>query len=63
VTAAAELHLDEGLSAPSRTLVCAECGYGIVRPVPPERCPMCQDTVAWVPAEPRSARTDAGAVA
>jgi rubrerythrin len=62
MTAAAELRVDERLSAPSGALVCAECGYGIARPVPPERCPMCQDSVAWVPAEPRS-RTDAGAVA
>jgi rubrerythrin len=29
-------------------LECATCGYGIARPVPPERCPMCQADGTWV---------------
>jgi hypothetical protein len=28
-------------------LVCAACGYGIVRARPPERCPMCQSLAGW----------------
>ena len=34
-------------------LSCAGCGYGVVRLVPPERCPMCQAENAWVSASPR----------
>ena len=33
---------------PRFTLACSECGYGIARPTPPERCPMCQRETAWV---------------
>ena len=29
------------------TLICSACGYGIVRPTPPESCPMCRTTDAW----------------
>lgn len=28
-------------------LECAECGYGVVRREPPERCPMCQSVGSW----------------
>jgi CheY-like chemotaxis protein len=31
-----------------RSLVCDSCGYGILRPTPPVRCPMCQAENAWV---------------
>lgn len=34
-------------------LSCPECGYGAVRSVPPERCPMCQAEDAWVSASSR----------
>lgn len=33
-----------------RSLMCAACGYGILRPTPPGRCPMCQAENAWVEA-------------
>ena len=33
---------------PKRSLVCAACGYGILRAAPPGRCPMCQAENAWV---------------
>ena len=33
--------------APTFSLECAACGYGIVRAKPPERRPMCQSTGAW----------------
>jgi CheY-like chemotaxis protein len=33
-----------------RSLVCGGCGYGILRPTPPDRCPMCQAENAWVAA-------------
>jgi rubrerythrin len=33
--------------APTFSLECAACGYGIVRAKPPERCPMCQSTGDW----------------
>ena len=39
-----------------RSLVCAACGYGIVRAMPPGRCPMCQAEEAWV-AAPSLSRT------
>ena len=29
-------------------LECSECGYGIARPSPPERCPMCHSVDAWI---------------
>jgi CheY-like chemotaxis protein len=29
-------------------LVCSACGYGIARPTPPERCPMCQREGTWI---------------
>ena len=29
-------------------LVCSHCGYGVARPTPPRRCPMCQTRDAWV---------------
>jgi rubrerythrin len=31
-----------------RSLRCTACGYGVFRSAPPERCPMCQITGAWV---------------
>ena len=31
-----------------RNLECAACGYGIARPAPPERCPMCQGERTWI---------------
>jgi CheY-like chemotaxis protein len=33
-----------------RSLECSGCGYGIARAAPPERCPMCQRSGAWVQA-------------
>ena len=30
------------------SLVCSICGYGVVRAVPPERCPMCQQRSLWL---------------
>jgi hypothetical protein len=33
---------------PKHALVCAECGYGAVRTVPPVRCPMCHHE-RWIP--------------
>jgi CheY-like chemotaxis protein len=42
-----------------RDLRCPLCGYGIVSRKPPDRCPMCQQTVAvWAPA--RSPLTQPG---
>jgi rubrerythrin len=36
-------------SAPDKiTLSCTRCGYGVLRPTPPERCPMCQSANAWI---------------
>jgi rubrerythrin len=29
-------------------LECSDCGYGIARSTPPERCPMCHSVDAWV---------------
>jgi len=29
------------------SLVCSACGYGIVRRVPPELCPMCGEHDGW----------------
>jgi hypothetical protein len=29
------------------SLVCSACSYGVARPVPPERCPMCGQSGAW----------------
>ena len=29
------------------TLVCSVCSYGIARPVPPGRCPMCGTSDGW----------------
>jgi CheY-like chemotaxis protein len=37
-----------------RSLVCAACGYGIVRATPPGRCPMCRAEHAWVDAQAQS---------
>lgn len=34
-------------------LRCTACGYGIVRSVPPERCPMCQASNLWTHLPPR----------
>lgn len=45
----------EPTALPKRSLVCASCGYGILRPRPPERCPMCQAEDAWVDARTRAA--------
>jgi hypothetical protein len=33
---------------PKHAFVCAECGYGAVRTVPPVRCPMCHQE-RWIP--------------
>ncbi len=30
------------------SLECSMCGYGIVQPAAPDRCPMCQQSAAWV---------------
>jgi rubrerythrin len=40
-------------SLPKRELVCAACGYGILRATPPARCPMCQAESAWTVAPAR----------
>lgn len=42
---------------PKRSLVCAACGYGILRPTPPGRCPMCQAENAWIDAPSPSSPT------
>ena len=34
-------------------LSCSGCGYGVVRSIPPARCPMCQAENAWILAEAR----------
>jgi len=35
-------------AAPQKlSLACATCGYGICRPAPPARCPMCQAEGSW----------------
>lgn len=34
-------------AGPARSLVCSVCGYGIVRAMPPDRCPMCQTERTW----------------
>lgn len=31
-----------------RSLQCSGCGYGIVRAIPPERCPMCRGDATWI---------------
>jgi rubrerythrin len=31
-----------------RSIECSTCGYGIARPVPPRRCPMCQRQDTWI---------------
>jgi rubrerythrin len=36
-------------------LSCAECGYGVLRSTPPERCPMCQTETAWIGMTPAEA--------
>jgi rubrerythrin len=36
-------------------LRCNGCGYGVLRPTPPPRCPMCQAENAWIHA-PRDLR-------
>jgi len=45
MTMAERLYADE--IAESGDLVCTVCGYGIATPVPPEHCPMCQESDAW----------------
>ncbi|MGN6377498.1 MAG: hypothetical protein ACTHNU_00955 [Gaiellales bacterium] len=35
-------------SDPKHAFVCAECGYGVIRAVPPARCPMCRHE-RWTP--------------
>jgi rubrerythrin len=47
------------LSGARLSLTCSVCGYGIVRSVPPERCPMCQRSERWLPT-PRAAAGGAG---
>lgn len=34
--------------APRLALECSVCGYGAVRFVPPDRCPMCQGERTWI---------------
>jgi len=31
------------------SLTCSACGYGVARAEPPDRCPMCHDSAAWIP--------------
>ena len=50
---------DEGAGAAQKlSLECSTCGYGVARPTPPERCPMCRREAEWVhrPWRPFSAR-------
>ena len=49
----AERGLEPGTRA--HGLECSSCGYGIARPTPPERCPMCQAVDEWVPTPARQA--------
>lgn len=42
-----ELQPPPGGRVEPHSLVCSVCGYGIARPVPPERCPMCGQSDAW----------------
>lgn len=35
-------------AAKTRSLWCSACGYGVARPTPPPRCPMCQRERSWV---------------
>lgn len=37
----------DGRAEPS-SLVCSACGYGVARPLPPEHCPMCGTSRAWM---------------
>ena len=37
----------ERLRAGTWSLVCRSCGYGVARPVPPDRCPMCHQSDGW----------------
>jgi len=41
------------------TLECRACGYGAARPVPPERCPMCQGRGTWIHRPPLRLRRSA----
>jgi len=41
------------------TLECTVCGYGAARPVPPERCPMCQGKGTWIHRPARRLRRSA----
>jgi len=34
---------------PRHGFICAACGYGITRAVPPDRCPMCGEEASWTP--------------
>lgn len=43
-----------------RSLECSACGYGIVRSVPPSRCPMCQREDAWIHSPWRPYAADRG---
>jgi CheY-like chemotaxis protein len=45
---------------PRRGFACGACGYGVFRPAPPARCPMCQAEDAWVHAPRRSAALSTG---
>ena len=38
----------DGVSRRRQGYVCAECGYGVSRDVPPDRCPMCR-LERWTP--------------
>jgi CheY-like chemotaxis protein len=42
------------------SLHCSVCGYGAVRPAPPDRCPMCQGEGTWL-RRPSPLTTRAGA--
>jgi rubrerythrin len=46
------------LTAPKHSFECSTCGYGVARPTPPDRCPMCRRKADWVhrPWRPFSAR-------
>jgi CheY-like chemotaxis protein len=39
-----------------RSFMCSSCGYGVARPAPPERCPMCRRIGVWIEA-PRHSRS------
>jgi CheY-like chemotaxis protein len=46
--------------AAERSLVCADCGYGVACAVPPDRCPMCQREGRWIHSPWRPLTTGGG---